>query len=542
MSLGDRAALETWGKTVGEESRKTFYRFLGNGFFDSYLSGAKILDIGYKGYLETATPILPHAVGVALDYPGYDGKTLPFSDGSQDAVFSSHVLEHIPDYRGALQEWFRVLRVGGYLVTVVPHQFLYERRAQPPSLWNADHKRFYTAATLLREIEEALPPCSFRIRFLEENDNGFDYSIEPKAHAVGSYEIICVVEKIVRPEWASRLFQGQTPHVANSFRRQPKKSDVKEPYRVIRSAKADIRSVLVLKLDHRGDFAMATDAFESIRRHYPGAHLVLACGPWNTMDALALELFDEVLPFALFPENASLKQAPFSTAQEAETAFAALLGDRHFDLALDLRWDEDSRFLLETVNAPYRAGFGTRAAFPYLNIPLALRRESIEGAAEQQMLGAPRFFSTILDHCGYAIVCPERRLLPNTFLVYGPYMSLHAGIYWVDFRIEPLEEPFQIGFDVTHNNGTYALTAGSIQVAATGSARIQLVIPSDADKIEFRLISGTKEVPPFRFLGCVLRRESSSQGLHQREAMAALVAAVRIRMMQPYKDTLEGGS
>src|ERR1700712_2743507 len=86
-------------RPVGAEARKTFNSKLVDGFVDRYLCGAHILDIGYKGYVADAVPIMPQALGIDLDYPGYDGRSLPFADNSQDAVYSSHCLEHIADYR-----------------------------------------------------------------------------------------------------------------------------------------------------------------------------------------------------------------------------------------------------------------------------------------------------------------------------------------------------------------------------------------------------------------------------------------------------------
>jgi hypothetical protein len=114
-------------------------------------------------------------------------------------VFSSHSYEHIGDYRVALGEWYRVLRVGGYMVVFVPHKYLYERKSTVPSLFNPDHKRFYTAASLLREFEESLPVNGFRVRHLADNDSGFDYSTPIGEHARGCYEIELVIEKITRP-------------------------------------------------------------------------------------------------------------------------------------------------------------------------------------------------------------------------------------------------------------------------------------------------------------------------------------------------------
>ena len=137
-------------RPVGRESRKTYAAKVESGFFDRYLSGKAILEIGYKGGLEGVVPIVPQAIGIDVDYPGYDGKSLPFPDESQDAIYSSHCLEHIKDYRSALREWFRVTKVGGYLVIIVPYQYSFERKQDLPSRWNQDHWRFYTPASLLR--------------------------------------------------------------------------------------------------------------------------------------------------------------------------------------------------------------------------------------------------------------------------------------------------------------------------------------------------------------------------------------------------------
>lgn len=44
-----------------------------------------------------------------------------FKDNKFDYVFSSHCLEHIQDWRRALDEWVRVLKIGGYLILYLPH-------------------------------------------------------------------------------------------------------------------------------------------------------------------------------------------------------------------------------------------------------------------------------------------------------------------------------------------------------------------------------------------------------------------------------------
>src|SRR6202012_3711001 len=138
---------------------------------------------------------------IDLDYPGYNGRTLPFAENSQDAVFSSHSLEHIPDYVRAIPESNRVVKVGGNIITVVPSAHLYERRQRPPSRHNDTHVRFYTPASLLAEFEAALRPNSYRVRHLLENDQGYRYDDSPSGHPKGCYEIEFVAQKIAEPSW-----------------------------------------------------------------------------------------------------------------------------------------------------------------------------------------------------------------------------------------------------------------------------------------------------------------------------------------------------
>lgn len=49
-----------------------------------------------------------------------DGQRLPFRDGAFDSVVSSHVIEHLARPVGALRDMVRVLRIGGYMVHIIP--------------------------------------------------------------------------------------------------------------------------------------------------------------------------------------------------------------------------------------------------------------------------------------------------------------------------------------------------------------------------------------------------------------------------------------
>ncbi|MCZ6829133.1 MAG: class I SAM-dependent methyltransferase [Gammaproteobacteria bacterium] len=68
-------------------------------------------------YLDFAEP---ENVDKSFGLSSANALALPFADHSFDQVICSEVLEHIPDYRGALAEIERVLKPGGLLCVSVP--------------------------------------------------------------------------------------------------------------------------------------------------------------------------------------------------------------------------------------------------------------------------------------------------------------------------------------------------------------------------------------------------------------------------------------
>ena len=195
-----------WDKTrkVGEEVSRWYIEAIENGFMNKYLSGDKLLDIGSVGYLSGTTTYHENAINIDSNTPNYDMIHIPFDDESIDAILASHILEHVPtqNVKKVIQEWLRVLKIGKYAVITVPHQFLYERKINLPSKHNGDHKRFYTPAKLLTEIETALEPNTYRVELCKDNSKGFDYSIPLSQHPNGAYEVMLILKKIKKPEWS----------------------------------------------------------------------------------------------------------------------------------------------------------------------------------------------------------------------------------------------------------------------------------------------------------------------------------------------------
>ena len=441
-------------RQVGEEASKVQQLRLENGFFDTYLSGARILDIGYRGYIENVVPIVPQAIGVELDYPGYDGRTLPFADGSQDAVFASHCLEHIQDFVQALRDWFRVLRQGGYLVVMVPHQFLYEKRAALPSLYNQDHKRYYTPASLMGDIEAALPPNTYRLRHLADNDREFDYAIPPERHAGGCYEIELVIEKIASPGWSivvqepppqnrsgfDAIGAGETAEIVHPQHAGTQRITVvpAEPWNLavydFGCAEPAQPRVLVLQLGHLGDFIIGLPALRQLRERFPGGHMRLVVGSWNRGVAEASGLADEVATYDYFPEvSLGWNGRPVQDA----AAFAQAAPGRS-DIAIDLRVDDDTRHLLQQVDAGMRCGIGSGTRFPFLDIVLpfdhALRSTDSVTRSMNVLLGPERFNSRMPVQTAFWHETDFS--VTDTHVIYGPYLALPIGRFRAIFGLQ----------------------------------------------------------------------------------------------------------
>lgn len=116
----------------GEESKKIVWEVA------PYLRG-RGLDLG-AGIFK----VLPHVISVDNgDHAVFGHNIRPdvmvqtaekldvFASQSMDFVFSSHLLEHIQDYKSALKEWWRVVKQDGYLVLYLPHKELYPNVGQP---------------------------------------------------------------------------------------------------------------------------------------------------------------------------------------------------------------------------------------------------------------------------------------------------------------------------------------------------------------------------------------------------------------------------
>jgi len=114
------------------------------------------------------------------------------------------------------------------------------------------------------------------------------------------------------------------------------------------------KRILVLKLDHLGDLILAMPAIAKLKARYPAAMLEIAVGSWNLELAKMFPYFDKIHTLDYFKKQ-SASQA--SIAQEELRAFLAQIGT--YDVALDLRRQSDTRFVLKEVKAELKVGYQT---------------------------------------------------------------------------------------------------------------------------------------------------------------------------------------
>ncbi len=177
------------------ETSKAKKRREREGFFEKYAKG-KGLDIGFGG-----DPVTPNVRGYDFEH----GDAL-YLDGLKpnekfDFVYASHCLEHMPDPGLALQNWWKRVKHGGYLIFAVPHRDLYEKKKELPSLWNQDHKYFYVPEKhehphtkgVKQLINESLE--DHKIIYVKTCDEGYQY-VGKEAESTGEYSIEAVIKKL----------------------------------------------------------------------------------------------------------------------------------------------------------------------------------------------------------------------------------------------------------------------------------------------------------------------------------------------------------
>lgn len=107
-----------------------------------------------------------------------------FADGAAESIFSSHTLEHIEDWQGALREWWRLLKVDGHLCLYLPHADLYPNIGQPGS--NPDHKHDFRPEIIVDFFRLAFPDWSLVNAQTRGDGNEYSFLLVFQKKAAGA--------------------------------------------------------------------------------------------------------------------------------------------------------------------------------------------------------------------------------------------------------------------------------------------------------------------------------------------------------------------
>jgi glycosyltransferase involved in cell wall biosynthesis/ADP-heptose:LPS heptosyltransferase len=110
--------------------------------------------------------------------------------------------------------------------------------------------------------------------------------------------------------------------------------------------------ILVVKLDHLGDFLLAVPAMVRLKEKFADSEMDIVVGGWNVPLARRVKLFNEIHTYDFFRQQSSV--FPEEDAR-IEEELLRRLGE--YDVAIDLRRQGNTRFLLSKVHAKLKVGY-----------------------------------------------------------------------------------------------------------------------------------------------------------------------------------------
>lgn len=130
----------------------------------------------------------------------------------------------------------------------------------------------------------------------------------------------------------------------------------------------DIQRILVVKLDHIGDFVSALPAIRRLKQAFPHASITVLAGRASQAFLAYEPAIDELIPFDFFHARSQLGERELTKADYL--ALQEQLKPYRFDLAIDLRKHLSTRDVLKYTGARFLAGFDYMGQFPFLDIAL----------------------------------------------------------------------------------------------------------------------------------------------------------------------------
>jgi ADP-heptose:LPS heptosyltransferase/GT2 family glycosyltransferase len=130
----------------------------------------------------------------------------------------------------------------------------------------------------------------------------------------------------------------------------------------------EIERILVVKLDHIGDFVTALQPIRRLKEIFPKAIITVLAGHASRAFATVEAAISEFIAFDFFHARSQLGERHLES--EDFIALEKQLRPYRFDLAVDLRKHTSTRDVLKYTGARFLAGFDYLGQFPFLDISL----------------------------------------------------------------------------------------------------------------------------------------------------------------------------
>jgi SAM-dependent methyltransferase len=179
---------------MSHETSKANKRRVGTYLYNKVFSGEGI-DIGCGGDI-LKKDIYPNISTVEpFDLQHGDAQYIDTYVKKQfDFVHSSQCLEHMVDANIALQNWWKIVKPGGYLIFTMPDEDLYEQGVFP-SRWNHDHKWTFSiykkhswSFAHLNILDMIQHLDSYEVLKIELIDTNYNYNLTNQDQTLGNVE------------------------------------------------------------------------------------------------------------------------------------------------------------------------------------------------------------------------------------------------------------------------------------------------------------------------------------------------------------------
>ena len=198
--------------------------------------------------------------------------------------------------------------------------------------------------------------------------------------------------------------------------------------------------ILLIKLDHRGDFLLSFPAIMRLKDKFKNAEIDVILGEWNVSLAKKLNVFRNIFVYNFYTSKSSEK--PSIKVMEQDDLLKKL---PKYDIAIDLRRPGDTRFLLAKVPAAFKVGYKSFSDFDReIDICLDTEMDEKGKIIENNRINISLQMLKLID------AIPIHTIHLPKFIDYQPherYVAIFPGA-GVDSKQWPMEYFFKITKDL----------------------------------------------------------------------------------------------